>query len=355
MRKHLIPLSHQSGVILTQTGQVEVRFKMEQGLVDFAHFLHNNDYPDNQLSNYCIHRIVGDEVIFSVNLPSSGEYSLDIFGEMQDNEESDKLPHLCSYLIRCNKPCVSNPPFAVTSDRMFGTCVDQFFISKYGIKFNPEDPFIITDTGEVTIEIEADPKFTFHGVLEHQNLENQKEGMNEHVFFERSNDRSKLLLNLPKEGNYRLGIFMLEKEPKNGQQDNEVFNYMINCTGSHPDLIQFPVPSSDWSDGCVLYEPKQGLLPHDEDVQFSVVIPAADSVLVVRPADDGGEHESVCPLTRSPEDDDTWNGSVPTGIIAGDLRLAVVYKNQTNQLELLKFEVRMMDRLIVRILRRTST
>ena len=47
-----------------------------------------------------------------------------------------------------------------------------------------------------------------------------------------------------------------------------------------------------------------------------------------------------CDLSRSPDDEDTWNGSVPTGMIAGDLRLAVVFKNQTGQQELLKFEVK---------------
>ena len=320
---------------------------MDKGLVDFAHFLHSNKYSDDDLENYCVHRIVNDQVIFSVNLPSSGNYTLDIFGELETADDNKSLPHICSYLIRCNMPAkTKNPPFAVTMDSMFGLRADQGYIAKKKLRIIPEDPFIISDTGEVTIEIESDPSITFQGVLEHRNEQNETVPMNEHVFYERSNNTGKLSLTLPKAGFYRLGIFAREKNAKGEESEpKEVFNYLINCPAKHEDLMRYPVPFADWTDECLLFEPKQGVLPYDEEINFSVSIPGAQSVFVVRPGEANEEYEKVCPLTKSPDDDDTWDGSVKTGLIAGDLQLAVVYKDGKNPQGLLKFQVRQLPTL----------
>ncbi|XP_063722855.1 lim and transglutaminase domain protein ltd-1-like [Symsagittifera roscoffensis] len=342
IRKSLVPLSHQSGVIITATGQVEVRFKMENGLVDFAHFLHSNKYDDEKLENYCVHRFVDDEVIFSVNLPSNGDFTLDIFGELENKEDNKSLPHICSYLIRCNKPGITNPPFAATLDSMFGVRGEKKYMDKNKIKFNPQDPFIVTDSGEVVIEVESDPSITFQGALEYRTPEDQSEPMNDHVFFERTGYVGKLQLTLPKAGFYRLGVFT-RKKSKPDADPVEVFNYLINCTSVHADLIQYPVPFANWTEDCVLYEPKQGLLPYDEEINFSVSIPGAESVFVVRPGEANEEYEKVCPLTRSADDDDTWDGSIKTGVSTGDLQLAVIYKNGDHPQGLLKFEVHFLN------------
>ena len=232
---------------------------MENGMVDFAHFLHSNQYSDDKLENYCVHRIVNDEVIFSVNLPTSGDYTLDIFGELESAEDTKSLPHICSYLIKCTKPGIINPPFASTLDSMFGLRTDKKYMDKKKLKVNPQDPFIITDTGEVTIEIESDPSITFQGALEYRTPDNETMAMNDYVFFERANNVGKLMLSLPKAGFYRLGVFSREKENQDADPV-EIFNYMINCTSAHEDLIQYPVPFANWTEECVLYEPKQGNL-----------------------------------------------------------------------------------------------
>ena len=82
-----------------------------------------------------------------------------------------------------------------------------------------------------------------------------------------------------------------------------------------------------------------GLLPFDEEINFSVTIPKATSVFVVRPGEANEEYEKVCPLVKSAEDADTWEGSIKTGINTGDLQLAVMYDDADNPQGLLKFEV----------------
>ena len=91
------------------------------------------------------------------------------------------------------------------------------------------------------------------------------------------------------------------------------------------------------------FELAQGLLPYDEEINFSVSIPGAESVFVVRPGEANEEYEKVCPLTRSADDDDTWDGSIKTGVSTGDLQLAVIYKNGDHPQGLLKFEVHFLN------------
>ncbi|XP_030843285.1 hillarin-like [Strongylocentrotus purpuratus] len=96
MSAGLVPISHTSGVVVSNDGsEFNIRFKMTQPL-RFTHTLTSYGVDDRQLVPYTMQRVVDEELVFTVTPPRTERYALHIYVHYSG---LPKPSHLCSYLL----------------------------------------------------------------------------------------------------------------------------------------------------------------------------------------------------------------------------------------------------------------
>lgn len=141
----LTALSHNAGKIDTSTGSIEIKFEKSNNLK----WKYKGDLIKsgelNPLLNNVVHRVEGDDVIFNVETPVSGEYALKIHAT---NEEGI-VTNICNYFIDSSQDKTNNP---FPSDLHDGLGAKEA-MQEMGIDIvTPESAFVISDSKDTIFE-----------------------------------------------------------------------------------------------------------------------------------------------------------------------------------------------------------
>ncbi|XP_013404632.1 uncharacterized protein LOC106169646 [Lingula anatina] len=146
----MTPLTHDCGLVETEDGCVEMKFRLKKD-VSLLQSLLSNKMDEKVLENFVISRVENGEAFVTVRLPKKGEYALKLFANDR-NDEGD-IPNVCNYLIRCLNDKVKNEPYPHVHNGALGK---GNFASKLGVvPLNYPGGLIETDDGQCTPQFRA--------------------------------------------------------------------------------------------------------------------------------------------------------------------------------------------------------
>ncbi|XP_013404637.1 uncharacterized protein LOC106169650 isoform X2 [Lingula anatina] len=216
----MTPLTHDCGLVETEDGCVEMKFRLKKD-VSLLQSLLSNKMDEKVLENFVISRVENGEAFVTVRLPKKGEYALKLFANDR-NDEGD-IPNVCNYLIRCLNDKVKNEPYPHVHNGALGK---GNFASKLGVvPLNYPGGLIETDDGQCTLQFRA-PKGVelfceIHSAgLDDSAFENclRKTGPN-------AGGETSLEITLPKAGEYSASIYARRTEDPD--RIYNVHNYLI--------------------------------------------------------------------------------------------------------------------------------
>lgn len=278
----------QKGAIFsTVNGMAEVKFKQPKEY-RYTAKLKSSFMEDKEIQTYCMQRVVGDTVIFTITAPAKGEFGLEIYAN--DHEvDGNSLFHAYQYLFVCPQLTSKPEPMPALPPNFLGQQVNY---KKLGLTATSHiDPFIQTETGEVVVSfglsqaVRMTSQLILVGVAGKPN-----EDCTDYILQQTRSDNVQFLLRLPKVGMYK---FQLYAQPKADTSESlpSVFNYLINCRASNAGVIVFPRQYGQWKEGCYLYEPIDGFLSQNrtnlgssskpQSIYFKLSVPSAKALSVV--------------------------------------------------------------------------
>ena len=223
MSAGLVPISHRSSVAMSQDGSdFDIRFKRTQPL-RFSHTLTSFGMKDQDLVPYALHRIVEDELVFTVTPPRPGRYGLHVFVHYPGLAQP---VHLCSYLLVAHSVRQNIQPMPYPPSNEHWGPTEAF--RSFGLStFTNPDPFIVTHDSVVEIVIGTQARL----FLTHQMLYNGRD-MTEAVQPQFGDGCVTFVANLPYGGYFHLQL--LGKESQDPSMPAEsLFNYLIRRDWMH--------------------------------------------------------------------------------------------------------------------------
>lgn len=234
---------------------------------------------EKSLINYVLHRIVKDTAIFCIAPPRPGEYALEIYANDQ-KIDGNSLLFVYQFLIICEK---SSPYPRELPPMQTGYLGPQMTFNRLGIdlKSHP-DPYLITNSDQVAIEFALEQPLRFTSQLLFVS-NGRQEDITDYILHQGTQQNITLVVRLPRGyGFYKLQLYAL---PYSDASDNlpGIFNYLIECRSVNQNrLLPFPKQFGQWKEGCILYEPLDGILQSNSVCKFSIrTPPGANSVAVV--------------------------------------------------------------------------
>ncbi len=320
LHKYDIAPHHTNSIINAVNGNVVVKIDVAKEY-RFTSKLKSTDYDDEVLQSYLFFRMVHKTAVFTVILPSTGEFGLEIYANNPE-EDGNSLYHVYQYLIYCDEVPEDVKPLPAFPPGYMGT---QAAFKTLGlVAVTPEDPYIETSTSDIKITLtKTKPVHLLSQLFEIMDGADveisqyvMKQGHENHVIFN---------VRLHKNGLYKLQIYGMPAADTNDCIPS-VFNYFINCSEmNYGAPSPFPKQFSPWKDGCFLDEPQQGVLKSGmgngstaNNFMFKVKVPGAESVEVIV-GDDW--------TTLNKKGEDSWEGEVKMEQHLGSQEKATVCAN----------------------------
>lgn len=218
----LKPKTHQTGVINTKDGNVEIKFGVDRKVKVHQALLHAV-IDQATLNNYSVTRLENGEVIVNVRLPMGGEYALKLYA--QEEGEDGEASNFCNYLIRCDKDTLNNIPFPNVPTGSLGK---QYIGDKLGVKaLSHPVGCVETKDGRLPMTFEAPENVEL--MCEIHKVGSDGNVIKMAVQPKVDNGVWSFDVDLPVAGEYSLNIFA-----KNAGDEDRIYNvhsYLINSKG----------------------------------------------------------------------------------------------------------------------------
>ena len=281
-------VAQQKGAIFsTVNGMAEVKFKQPKEY-RYTAKLKSSLIEDKDLQNYCMQRVVGDTVIFTITAPAKGEYGLEIYAN-DPEVDGNSLFHAYQYLFVCPQITGKVEPLPPLPPNFLG---QQVTFKKLGLTATSHvDPFIQSETGEIIVTFGLSQAVRMTSQLVHIGVAGKpNEDCTDYILQQTRSDKVEFVLRLPKAGMYK---FQLYAQPKSDSSESlpSVYNYLINCRMTRTGVVIFPKQYGQWKEGCYLYEPIDGFLQmtrtnigsasRAQNVYFKLSVPSAKALSVV--------------------------------------------------------------------------
>ncbi|KYO29539.1 kyphoscoliosis peptidase [Alligator mississippiensis] len=277
---------------------------------------------DASLSKKCLaSQAEEDKLSCHVLCPFRGYYRLSVFvKELGDTA----FKNAANFLIRCSGPVNRNELFP---SGLSMHCGSGTYTRGRGLS-NPSHPapIITTMQGKCNITFHARPDVEVAAILSKDNVTNTKYPMERYVLLTHLRNKVSVCILLPEPGIYKVGLFGKNKDHKDFAH---VCDYIIRCF-SNPRWPPFPRVYSLWRRGCILLQPRTGVLQEQSWVTFRVKMPKAHKALVI------GHAKTELKPTQSK----IWEGEVHTGPAGTLLKLVAKFSQQSTSMEVvLSFDV----------------
>ncbi|XP_075719722.1 uncharacterized protein LOC142760420 [Rhinoderma darwinii] len=244
--------SHEDPVIYTEDGCCTVSFTMEKELKLTASL--KSDEGKN-IFHHVIQTVSDHKVKFSIHLPQSGHYVLQIF--------DDLVGYICNYLIICSNPKVKCQPFPASLRNPVGPNPDT---DKAGL-LQPShlEPLIHTEDGCCTISFILNSNLKLSSSLKSDKIQT----ILHHVIQRAEKRRVEFNIRIPHFGSYVFQIF----DSKNGY----ICNYLLHCSNPKvtwppfPSMLHNPVGPSPDTEMAGLFQPSHpDPIVHTDDGCFTL-------------------------------------------------------------------------------------
>ncbi|XP_051503684.1 kyphoscoliosis peptidase [Myxocyprinus asiaticus] len=269
-----------------------------------------------------------DQLVCNVMCPYKGFYRLSMFARDYDSE-GGTFQNVGNYMLHCRTQ-VLNPNALYPADLGLW-CGPGMRTQEAGLShFSHTGAIVNAPQGRCNITFHCDsPDLQIHAALyaENPGAELHREAhfpLSRYVLLTFTDTKVTVSVCTPSAGVYRLGLY----GRKSPQQD-----YMLLCDYIIRNVCDrledpFPFVYSAWGKGCVLLEPRSGVLAPQSMVSFRVRVPGAQRVCVV------GEKRTDLKMNKSR----VWEGEALTGN-ATQLKLATVTKETNDMHVLMIFDV----------------
>ncbi|NXL47913.1 KY peptidase, partial [Podilymbus podiceps] len=312
--------SHKGEMLTAPQGTLLLTLQTSQPLLAMYELV-NKDL-DAALSKKCLAAQAEEEKLSChVLCPFQGYYRLSVFVKaLGDNT----FRNAANFLICCSRPVNWNELFPSGMSMHCGSGISS---SGHGLS-NPShsSPIITTKLGKCNITFHTPTDVEVMASLSKDKVINDKYPLERYILVTHLRTKVSVCVVLPESGVYKVGLFGRNKDCKDFVH---ICDYIIRCFSS-PSWPPFPRVYSLWRRGCVLLEPRTGVLQERSWVRFRVKVPKAYQAVVL------GQEKTV--LQQTPNM--VWEGDVFTGAAGMQVKLAAKFSQHCSSLEvILVFEV----------------
>ena len=231
--------SHQNCVIEAPQGEVDIFFKLPESFSpdqQFRYLLYRQKTMDNitsyPLERYVFYQKTGDSLQYLIQLPLTGRFKMDIFG--QDVTQHNSFDLLCSYLIDCSKAKDSCIPLPDNPDIGWGPGTDAERMGLFATSH--KEGIIITEDGQVEIHFDKKNSVNVLQAMKHNQLDEWL--LKRHATVRVTEDEVVINLRLPEAGDYAFCLFA-DEDGHEGELAN-VCNYLIRNQNEKVGVSKFP-------------------------------------------------------------------------------------------------------------------
>ncbi|NXV82204.1 KY peptidase, partial [Atlantisia rogersi] len=312
--------SHKEELLVAPQGTLLVTLQTSRPLLA-TYELVNKDL-DTALGKKCLAAQAEEEKLSChVLCPLQGYYRLSVF--VKDLGGST-FRNAANFLIRCLSPINQNELFPSGLSMHCGSGISS---SSRGLS-NPSHsaPIITTKLGKCNITFNIPDDVEVTATLSKDKVTSAKYPLERYVLVTHLRTKVSICIVLPESGIYKVGLFGRNKDHKDFVH---ICDYIIRCF-SNPSWPPFPRVYSLWRRGCVLLEPRTGVLQEQSRVRFRIKVLKAYQVVVL------GQEKTVLQQTLKA----VWEGDVFTRAAGTQIKLAAKFSQQSSSLEvILAFEV----------------
>ncbi|XP_005997493.1 kyphoscoliosis peptidase isoform X2 [Latimeria chalumnae] len=313
--------------IISKTGTLEFIFQTSRPLLAMYELAHEE--METSVAKRCIiSQIEKDKLTCHVLCPLKGYYRLSVF--VKDMQEQN-FKNAGNFLIHCMQPVNLNELFPPNLSMHCGPGVKT---AEVGLS-RPSHPGPIINTNEgrcnITFQSSSDIEVTVV-LTKDQDTDNTKHlDINRYVLVTHLENKVTISVCLPESGIYRLALFTGASDKK---EFSHICDYVVRCF-SNPCWSPFPRVYSMWKKGCVLLEPRSGVLEENSWARFRVRIPGAYKVFLI------GQSKSELSVTKNK----VWEGKVSTGPTGSVVKLAAKSSDQSPAMDvIMSFDVGSLNR-----------
>lgn len=257
--------------------------------------------------------------------PLRGFYRLAVFARDYDKTEV-KFQNVANFLLHCGGKTVA--PGDLFPPNLGSACGPGTRTSEAGLtKFSHTAAVVSTQQGRCNITFHNQQDLELHSVLSREGDKGAAAAaanLARHLFCTYTDSKVTVSASLPLAGVYRLGLYA-RRSP--GGDFNPMCDFVLRNSCERPGP-PFPSVYSAWGRGCVLFEPRVGLLEPRAWVRFRVRVPGAQRVSVI------GETKTDLKMNKSR----VWEGDVFSG--EQQLKLATAAGEAGDMAVLLVFDVK---------------
>lgn len=315
--------SQGSEVAEVEGGVLELTLKTSRPLMALCELVHPQ--LEAAVAKRCLATQIQPSVLTChVLCPLRGFYRLSVF--VRDYEKTElKFQNAANFLLHSKGKTISTdelfPP------NLSSACGPGTRTSDAGLsKFSHTTALVSTQQGKCNITFHNQRDLELHAVLSREENKTAALPLSRQLFCTCTDSKVTVSVSLPDAGVYRLGLYA-RLTP--GGEFDPMCDYVLRNSCDQPGP-PFPLVYSAWKKGCVLFEPRVGVLEALSCVRFRVRVPGAQRVSVI------GEAQTDLKMNKSR----VWEGEVHTGNSLPQLRMAAAFEPSNGMLVLLAFDVK---------------
>ncbi|CAJ1074646.1 kyphoscoliosis peptidase [Xyrichtys novacula] len=315
--------SQGSEVAEVADGVFELALKTSRPLMVLCELVHPE--LETAVAKRCLATQIQPSVLnCHVLCPLRGFYRLSVF--VRDYEKTDvKFHNAANFLLHCKGKVVGMDelfPPNLSSGCGPGTRTTEAGL----IKFSHTTALLSTQQGKCNITFHNQRDLELHTVLSREENKPAAVPLTRHLFCTYTDTKVTVSVSLPDAGVYRLGLYA---KITPGGDFSPMCDFVLRNSCDQP-CPPFPSVYSAWRKGCVLFEPRVGLLEPNSWVRFRVRIPGVQRVSIV------GETRTDLKLNKSR----VWEGEVFSGDGLQQLKLAAALGESNDMDVLMTFDIK---------------
>lgn len=313
-----------------EEGSLELVLKTSRPLMALCELVHPQ--LEAGVAKRCLATQIQPEAVSChVLCPLHGFYRLSVFVRDYEKPEA-KFQNAANFLLHCKGKLVG--PDGLFPPNLGSACGPGSRTLEAGLsKFSHTTAVVSTQQGKCNITFHNQRELELHTVLSREESEAAAAAavpLSRHIFCTYTDSKVTVSASLPHAGVYRLGLYARTAP---GGDFNPMCDFVVR-NSCHQPGPPFPCVYSAWRKGCVLFEPRVGLLEPLSWVRFRVRVPGAQRMSVV------GETRTDLKLNKSR----VWEGEVFTGNGVQQLKLASSSGESSDMAVLMTFDLKQLDR-----------